>query len=122
MVEKSKTRQAIESLYHGICTITNRESFFDEVTKQTKFREVEIVKDEPCRLSFSALTTVLQRQGASETTQAVKLFIAPEINIAPGAKITVTQNDKTSYYSQSGEVALYSSHQEIKLELWQKWA
>ena len=122
MVEKSKTRQAIESLYQGICTITSRESYFDEVTKQTKFREVETVKDEPCRLSFSALTTALQKQGASATTQAVKLFIAPEIIIAPGSKITVTQNNRTCEYSQSGEVALYSSHQEIKLELWQKWA
>ena len=121
MVGFEKSRQAIESLYRGVCTITKYKPIFDETTKQTKFKEIVVLENQPCRLSFFSLKTTFQKQGASEVSQDVKLFLAPEIEISPGSKIIVTQNGKTQSYSKSGEAALYSSHQEIKLELWQKW-
>ena len=39
-----------------------------------------------------------------------------------GSKITVTQNGKTTDYCLSGESAVYTSHQEIALELFEDYA
>ena len=115
-------RRAIESLYHGKCTVIQRKSFFDEGTKQTKFRDVHVITDEPCKLSFATTRATVQETGASSVSQGVKLFLAPEINIPPGSKIVVTQNGRTTTFQQSGEAAIYPNHQEIKLELFTKWA
>lgn len=118
----STVRKAIESLYTGLCTITEHRQILDESTKQTKFQDVDIIINQPCRLSFSSINPTINETGASSVSQAVKLFIAPEINIPAGCKITVTQNNNTTAYKQSGEPAVYSSHKEIKLELFVKWA
>lgn len=56
------------------------------------------------------------------TSQAVKLFIAPEIAVPEGSRIDVTQNGITTSYRQSGTPAVYSSHQEITLELYKRYA
>ena len=54
--------------------------------------------------------------------QTTTLFISPDVVIEPGSKIVVTQNGKTVAYKQSGEPALYNTHQEIILELFERWA
>ncbi|AZK44778.1 hypothetical protein [Paenibacillus lentus] len=118
----SAKRKAIESLYIGKCIITEYKEVRNEVTKITKHREVSVVTDQPCKLSFERISSVNQSDGAKAVTQAVKLFIAPEIVIKPGSKITVTQNGVTTDYQNSGEPARYSSHQEIMLELFKGWA
>ena len=114
-------RNAIESLYIGNCTVTEHQKTFDETTKQTKFVDVDILTNIPCRLSFSSVRPTDENVAAS-VTQSIKLFLAPEINIPAGCKITVTQNGKTTAYKQSGEPAVHTHHQEISLELFKKWA
>ena len=59
---------------------------------------------------------------AASVTQGLKLFLAPEIRVKPGSKVIVTQNGITGAYSASGEPAVYSTHQEIVLELSGRWA
>ena len=59
---------------------------------------------------------------AAKLTQGTKLFIAPEIKIKPGSKIIVEQNGTTTEYSASGVPAVYLSHAEIMLELFEGWA
>ena len=54
--------------------------------------------------------------------QATKLFISPDITIKPGSKITVTQTGVTTEYTGSGVPAVYPTHQEIMLELFESWA
>ena len=49
--------------------------------------------------------------------QTIKLFISPLVNVPPGSKITVTQNNQTQVYKSSGQPAVYTNHQEIELEL-----
>ena len=115
-------QSAIEKLYNGVCTITEHQQYFDEETKQTKFREVDIIKDEPCHLSFSSTNPTYFATGAFSLTQNVKLFINPLLVIPPGCKITVTQNNRTTAYKQSGEPAVFPSHQELSLELFRQWA
>ena len=111
------TRKAIESLYKGVCIVSNSQKVFDSVTKRTTFQDVVIVENEPCRLSFSNVSEASQGSTVATVSQVVKLFIRPELEIKAGSKITVTQNGRTTKYVASGQPAVYTNHQEIVLTL-----
>ena len=115
-----KVRKALEKGYTGTLTVTEHK----KVTKPnhtTGFSDVDVIVDQPCRLSFSSSPSATNGDVA-EINQTVKLFFAPEINVKEGSKITVTQNGITTAYKQSGTPAVYSGHQEILLELFKGWA
>jgi len=118
----SAKRKAIESLYTGLCTISEYQKVSDEVTKITKHEPVEVLSNQPCKLSFERINSTNQTEVAALVTQSAKLFIAPEIMVHPGSKIVVTQNGVTNEYQNSGEPAFYSSHQEVVLELFKGWS
>jgi hypothetical protein len=118
----SAQRKAIESMYKGKCSISEYQSFKDPITKITSPQEVSVLTDQTCRLSFKTINSISNSDGAAIVTQSVTLFIAPEISIKPGSKITVTQNGITADYESSGKPAMYSNHQEIPLELFKGWA
>lgn len=122
-VAQKAARKAIESTYSGVCTIIERRDVRDEKTKITrKSEEVPVIENQPCKLSFEKLNAVVQTDTAAKLTQGTKLFIAPEIKIKPGSKIIVEQNGITTEYSASGEPAVYFSHSEYMLELFEGWA
>ena len=115
--------KAIESTYTGICTIIERRDLKDEKTKIThKNAEIAVIENQPCKLSFEKISPSVQTETAALITQSVKLFISPEIEIKPGSKIIAEQNGKTTEYMASGEPAIYLSHQEVMLELYEEWA
>lgn len=116
-----KARKAIESMYDGTCTITEYQEYTKE-NKSTGHHEVVVLEGQPCRLSFSSSPTVGSTDTASRVAQTVKLFIAPEVVIKAGSKITVEQNGVSTSYKASGESAMYQNHQEINLELFERWA
>lgn len=114
-------RKAIEAMYEGKCTITGQQ----KITKPNKsigFNDVIILVDQPCKLSFEKIAANVSTVNAAKIVQTTKLLIAPEIKIKPGSKLTITQNGVTAEYKQSGEPAVYSTHQEIVLELFGGWA
>lgn len=115
-------RKAIESTYSGVCTIVERRDVRDEKTKITRKSEVVVTQNQPCKLSFESLKAVVQTETAAAISQSTKLFLAPEIKVNGGSKIIVKQNGVTTIYSESGEPAVYPSHQEIMLELFEGWA
>lgn len=119
---KDMHRKAIESQYNGICDVYEQKNTRDAVTKINKPQEVLVLEKQPCKISFSSLPTTKEKQNAAAVIQVVKLFIAPEIEIKPGSKIVVTQNNVTGEYCRSGISAVYSSHQEINLELFGGYA
>ena len=92
-------REAIESLYDCTATVTVRVPYEDGAV--TRFREEELFSGEP---------------------QSVKLFLAPEREIPAGSKITVEGRGMTRVYARSGQPAVYGSHQEIALALWDEIA
>jgi hypothetical protein len=117
-----KARKAVESLYVGTCTITEHQKVKKE-NKSIGFEDVVVLENQPCRISFqSTNTTSANENGASAVIQTVKLFIAPEVKIKPGSKITITQNNVTTEYKNSGEPAFYNTHQVIILELFKGWS
>lgn len=121
-VTQKAAKKAIGSTYSGVCTILERRDVQDEKTKITrKNQEVIIVENQPCKLSFEKLNAVIQTDTGTKQAQGAKLFIAPEIEVKPGSKIIVEQNGVTTKYSASGISAIYSTHQEIMLELFERW-
>ncbi len=116
-------REAIERLYKGLCSVKVKVSSV-RMRKQEKLYlpKKAVLTEQPCRLSFQSRNSAAKDDGYSTVSQSVVLFIAPEVEIPSGSKITVTQNGKTTDYCRSGESAVYTSHQEIALELFEDYA
>lgn len=119
---RKAARRAQEATYEGLCTIYEYRDVADEKTKLSSEEEVAVIEDQPCKLSFEKLNPVVQTETAASMTQGIKLFLAPEIVVNGGSKIVVTQHGVTGEYSASGKAAVYSTHQEIMLELFRGWA
>lgn len=117
-----KARKGIESLYNGKCTITEQQKV-KKANHSTGFVETVVLENQPCRLSFSTINTTTSTDlGASSVTQITKLFIAPDIQVKPGSKLTIEQNGVVTEYKNSGQPAYYGTHQEIILELFEGWS
>lgn len=119
---RKAARRAQEATYEGLCTIYECRDVTDEKTKLSSEEEVAVIEDQPCKLSFEKLNSVVQTETAAVQAQRVKLFLAPEIAVGSNSKIVVTQNGITNEYSASGIPAVYSTHQEITLESFRGWA
>ena len=115
-----KVRKALEKGYIGTFTVTEHKN----VTKPnhtTGFSDVDVLVDQPCRLSFSSSPTTADGD-VPAIAQTVKLFFAPEVTVKEGSKISVTQNGITTVYKRSGTPVVYQTHKEILLELFEGWA
>lgn len=117
-----RARKAIESTYDGIATVTIHEKVTDKKTHLTGYQDMVVLEKQPCRLSFQNISSAKKNEQAAGITQVTKLFISPSVAIEPGSKITVTQAGMTTDYTYSGVPAVYSTHQEIVLELFERWA
>lgn len=109
----SLQRKILEKTYKAICTIKNMESV--KVDGETTTQETIVVENQPCALAHSSNAHAKQGSVHAEVNQTVKLFLAPEIEIKTGSKITVMQHGRTYNLEASGLPAVYSTHQEINL-------
>ncbi|UWD48758.1 hypothetical protein NYR90_00125 [Clostridioides difficile] len=108
----SKTRKAIEMLYRDKCTIAEYHPIKDPITKRTNNKEVVVLENQPCKLSYKNITSATDGKVA-KLEQTIKLFISPNIEIKAGSKLIINNKE----YIRSGESAIYQNHQEIILEL-----
>ncbi|MBH7490861.1 hypothetical protein I6A30_18955, partial [Clostridioides difficile] len=53
----SKTRKAIEMLYRDKCTIVEYQPIKDPVTKRTNNKEVIVLENQPCKLSYKNIVS-----------------------------------------------------------------
>lgn len=118
---RKAARRAQEVTYEGLCTIFEFREVTDERTRLSSEEEIAVIENQPCKLSFEKRNAVVQTETAAVQAQGVKLFLAPEIVVRSNSKIVVTQNGVTEAYSASGKPAVYSTHQEIVLELFRGW-
>lgn len=116
-----KIRRAKELMYIGLCTVIEYRKVKKE-NKSTGFEEVTVLENIPCKLSFKNISSSIENDKASVINQSISLILAPEVKINPGSKIIVTQNKIITIYKNSGESAVYSTHQEIILELFKGWS
>ncbi len=119
---QAAARKAVEATYFGVLTVTEMGKVKDERTKLTKNGPVVVMEGQPCRLSFETLKAAGQSDSVAAIVQVTKLFVSPDVSIRPGSIITVTQDGVTTDYACSGVSAVYPTHQEIVLELFEKFA
>ena len=117
---RKRARQALESTYEGKCAVSEYGKVKDPVTKITNEGEITVLENQPCKLSYSTIQSANQTDTVASLYQSVKLFISPEVNIKANSKIIVTQNGRETIYKNSGEPAIYFTHQEINLELYEE--
>lgn len=118
----SARRRAIESLYKGVCTIIEKQSVKDPVTQITSTKEVTVLENQKCKLSYKNIASANQTNAPATIAQSTKLFIAPEIIVKAGSKIIVTQHGRTTKFSRSGEPGVFMDHQEVLLDLFKGYA
>jgi hypothetical protein len=118
-----RARAMIEETYDGICSVYVYGSTVDPETHITHKGETLIYEDIPCRISFknNNLNDSQPTETAAKPVQKIKLLTSPDANIPKGSKIKVTQNNVTRTYKSSGEPMMYYTHQEIILEIFDKW-
>lgn len=114
--------KAIESLYKDTCTVYEHQEVEDEDTGVTSFKWVEKYKKAPCRLSFSSIQPAVTETMRKGVYQNPKLFMNPKYHVLPGSKIEVLHEKRKTTFINSGEIAIYPSHQEIPLSLSEKKA
>lgn len=105
-------------LWTGKCTVYEFKDYTDPKTFQTTQKEVPVLVDEPCRLSYNHEQATNIQSGAAVVSQSITLFIRPDLRIKPGSVIEITQNGVTERYKGSGQPAVYSNHQQIILQLY----
>lgn len=120
-IKMVRARKAVESLYDGRCTITEYQKIKKE-NKSTGFTEVVVLEDVPCRMSFKSVNPTIQTETTGSITQGITVYLSPDILVKPGSKLTITQNGVTTEYKNSGQSAVYSTHQEVSLELFKGWS
>lgn len=111
-----KYRKALERMYEGVCSITNKQEY-EKANGSVGFKDVVIVENQPCRLSFSASPVTQAGNGVHNANQSIKLFLSPEIEVKAGSIITITQHGVTTTYQCSGLPIKRYSHQSIELKV-----
>ena len=120
-------RKALERTYEGRATVYEYQSVRDPDTFLTDFKEVTVLEDQPCKLSFEKLTST-DGENVAAKFQNVKLFLSPDVVIPAGCKIAVQRFNRQGelvrefVFSHSGEAGVFTNHQEIYLTLWKGWA
>lgn len=117
MVNPIPKNDILKTLWIGTANIYEYQQVTDPITHQTTNKLVLIVQDEPCRLSYTTLQVTDVETGIASVTQVPKLFIRPNLTIKAGSKIEITQHGVTNTYIRTSEPAVYTNHQEIRLEL-----
>ena len=111
-------KKAVQGMWKGKATVT----VLAGAKGRTEPQERILAADIRCRISHKSVVSTEPNEEAAQVAQSVVLYIDPSVDIPEGSKVTVTQNGVTRDYERSGTPAVYSTHQEIPLELFRGWA
>lgn len=117
-----KAKKALALLYEDACTIYANMPVLDEATGITEYQETALHENVLCRISFGSAAAEAADEAAPEVQQTITLFLAPEVDVPAGCKISVCREGQVTDYCRSGEPSVYKTHQEIKLELFERYA
>ena len=115
--------KAVERLYKDRFSSFEYKKCTDPVTHITSSKEVEVLKDIPCRCSYSSDNPTAENDGVHTKEQSIKLITGPQYIIKAGTKIVVTKSTGQKVADMSsGQPNFYPSHQEVNLVLFERWA
>ena len=107
-------RDAAESLYDSTADVWGfkDDGESNSVFAEDKLKPIKVYKEQPCRVSKK---TIGATQGGEIQHETV-LFISPDLDIAPGSRVTVTNHrGEVMGYVGTGSPFKYATHQEITL-------
>lgn len=110
-------KRHIERLYQDSCNVYERQEYIKE-NKSTGQKDVLVIENMPCRISYKNIYSNDITDKLSYKAQSIKLFCSPAYTIKAGSRLEVNRNGVVTLYRASGEPAIYNSHIEINLELW----
>lgn len=111
----------LEKLWTDTCTVIEYQEYI-KANKSTGHKEVAVLENQPCKLSFKLLYAVDQTDSGAHPSQVAKLFLDNSAVINPGSKITVFHQGREFEFSNSGLPGVFSNHQEIVLVPFKGWA
>ncbi len=115
----------LSRLWTDSCTVSVREKAMDG-DGVTAFHEKKIYEGLPCRLSYSGTAREYAEAklggAAAGVKQAVKLILPGDALVPPGSRIRIRREDREMDFCASGLPKIFSAHQEIMLENFEKWA
>ena len=120
MVSMSIAEKAVKALWKDSLTVVERRKY-TKPDHTTGFQEITAISDAPCKLSFESISAVGADEAAN-IAQSAKLICASGLEISEGSKIIISREGRTFEYVRSGMPAVYSVHQEIMLEPFERWA
>lgn len=112
-------RAEIEKEYQDTANVSRIVSSKDPKTKETINKEVVLLSEIPCRLSFLNKEAGVSARGEiyDFSSQTIKLFTCPEYEIESGSRITVTHLGRVIKFECSSHPKTYVTHQEIELSV-----
>lgn len=117
--EVVRAKNAIESTFEG------RVDVYEYVKglngSLTTAAEVLTMQSIACRLSYQNLYPAVQSKGPDYLRLQGRLFVASEVDIKEGSKLVIEQNNKTTIYKSTGAPAVYPTHREYMVELFDNW-
>lgn len=122
MVGQGAHRKRVERLYEDTCDVYAYRHEPQAGSKLVRPSLVCVMQGIPCRLSFKTEEAGTRKTGTTAIGQQAVLFLAPEWEIKPGSKVEVLRFGRRIVYKSSGAPAVYPSHQEITLDLWEERA
>lgn len=92
----------------------------------TEFREKKYLSDVKCAVSYRDKAISRSKAGSDGDiymgiSREIKLYLPIEVKLKKGSKIVITSNGHKVSYKNSGEPAIYETHQEIGIKLWDRW-
>lgn len=123
ILNREKYRKYVELLYEDYCDIYEYVCEKDPINNRTVAEgEIKINKDKiPCRLSYVSVESPLQGVGGA-LSEKIKLFLSPYVKIKPNSKIVVLKGDENLTFKATSIAKVYKTHQEIIMEVFDKWA
>jgi hypothetical protein len=115
-------KAALQILWKDTLTVTEYKEVTNPVNFSTGFEEAVVLENQPCKLSFTTLSSTNQNDTDAKLVQVTKIFLDNAAQIKPGSKITVQRGGQTFEFSQSGLPGLFTTHQEIVLVPFVGWA
>lgn len=124
----SAQRKALEMLWEDSCAVYKSVKDRSADTGETMQTFVPVFENVKCKLCFgSLLTAPINGDHVAEVIQITKLILGNEHDIPPGCRIKVlrTHGDGSNtvhYFKASGKPGIFTVHQEIQLEIAERWA
>ena len=114
--ELENIKKDIEFMYIDRCSVISYENY-EDINGITRYGEILKYENLPCHLTYSNISQANSNGKYTITSQVVKLYLSPDVEIKPGSIIEILGNNKHLKYKCSGKPILTLSHQEIILEI-----